>query len=297
MAGSVGIDELAAREFERHRPRLLGIAYRLLGSMWDAEDVVEEALLRWLRTDRSEVREPVAFLTTVVSRLALDQLKSARVQREAYSGPWLPEPALTDSAPFGPLETVEQRDSLSIATLRLMERLTPPERAVFVMRTAFGLPYDDIAGMLELTSAQARQLFHRAQARVTEERGQSVPDVHEHRRLLELFLEAATNGDLAQLEQLLADDVVSYNDGGGKARAAPRPVTGIGHVLRFIGGLLKKYPLSDVRVVQANGLPAAMLSMGDQGQLVALDVQAGKIREILTILNPDKLSYVEHQLS
>lgn len=128
------VDDQAAEEFQRHRPRLLGIAYRLLGSVWDAEDVVEEALLRWLRADRSDIREPSAFLTTVVTRLALDQLKSARAQRETYYGPWLPEPALTAHSPFGPLDTIEHRESVSLATLRMMERLTPPQRAVFVLR-------------------------------------------------------------------------------------------------------------------------------------------------------------------
>jgi len=154
--------EAAAREFAALRPRLLGIAYRLLGSAWDAEDVVEEAALRWLQADRSAIREPAAYLTTVVSRLALDQLRSARVRREAYPGPWLPEPALTADDQLGPLETVEQRDTLSLATMRLMEQLSPPERAVFVLRTAFDLPYEEIAGILDVTPGAARQLLHRA---------------------------------------------------------------------------------------------------------------------------------------
>jgi RNA polymerase sigma-70 factor (ECF subfamily) len=142
----------AAEEFQQHRPRLLGTAYRLpptayrlLGSAWDAEDVVEEAAIRWLQTDRSGIRKPIALLTTVVSRLALDQLRSAQGRRETYYGPWLPEPVLTDNARLGPLETVEQRESMFLATLSLMEQLSPPERAVFVLRTAFDVPYEEIS--------------------------------------------------------------------------------------------------------------------------------------------------------
>ncbi len=144
------------------RPRLLGIAYRLLGSMWDAEDVVGEAMVRWLRTDE-DVREPAAFLTTVVSRLAIDQLRSARVKREAYIGPWLPEPVIDEPGLLDPLESVVKRETLSLATLRLMENLTPSERAVFVLREAFQIPYRQIAEILDVSVAGARQLFHQAQ--------------------------------------------------------------------------------------------------------------------------------------
>ncbi|MFD0479415.1 sigma-70 family RNA polymerase sigma factor [Nonomuraea thailandensis] len=153
-------------DFEEHRPMLLGLAYRLLGSMWDAEDVVQEAWLRWQATDHAGIREPRAFLVTVVSRLALDQLRSARVKREAYTGPWLPEPVETAQA--GPLDTAELRDTVSYATLHMMERLSPPERAVFVLREAFELPYDQIAEIVGSSVANARQMHHRASVRLSE---------------------------------------------------------------------------------------------------------------------------------
>ncbi|MFL6076071.1 MAG: RNA polymerase sigma factor SigJ [Mycobacteriales bacterium] len=299
MTADRGADpEAAVEEFWRHRPRLLGLAYRLLGSMWDAEDVVADALLRWLDADRSQVREPVAYLTTVVSRLALDQLRSARVRRETYVGPWLPEPALTDTAPFGPLDTAERRDTLSLATLRMMERLTPPERAVFVLREAFGLPYDQIAGTLDLDAAHARQLYRRARERVTAGRTRFHPDSAEHARLFERFLDAAGQGDLDALRDVLAADVVAYNDGGGQVRAALRPVAGLEAVLRFAAGLVRRYPIGEgVRRVEANGLPAALLDMGGLRQLVAVDVRDGRVAEIYGILNPGKLSYLERQLT
>ena len=290
--------EAAVEEFWRHRPRLLGLAYRLLGSMWDAEDVVADALLRWLDADRSEVREPVAYLSTVVSRLALDLLRSARVRRETYVGPWLPEPALTDTELLGPLDTAERRESLSLATLRMMERLTPPERAVFVLREAFDLPYDQIAGMLELTAAHSRQLYHRARDRVAGGRERFHPDRAEHARLFERFLDASNRGDLESLRDVLAADVVAYSDGGGKVRAALRPVTGLEPVLRFAAGLYRKYPVGeDVRWVEANGHPAVFLERGGLRQLISVHITGGRITEIHTILNPEKLSYLERQLA
>ncbi|MGI8880533.1 MAG: RNA polymerase sigma-70 factor [Jatrophihabitans sp.] len=288
----------AAEQFLQCRSRLLGIAYRLLGSAWDAEDVVDEASVKWLQANRAEIREPVAYLTTIVTRLALDQLKSARVQREQYYGPWLPEPALTEQGQLGPAETAEQRESLSMATLLLMEQLTPPERAVFVLRTAFDIPYQDVAEILDVSVPAARQLLHRAQRRLSDEPGRFSTDAAEHAELFSRFLAATTTGDLAGLERLLAADVVAYNDGGGKARAAPRPVIGSANVLRFIAGLLRKYPvIESIELVEANGHPAVLLGEGESRQLVAVDVRGGLIHEIYAVLNPDKLSYSERQLS
>jgi RNA polymerase sigma-70 factor (ECF subfamily) len=286
-----------AEEFQRHRPRLLGIAYRLLGSAWDAEDVVEEAAVRWLQADRSQIRERVAFLTTVVSRIALDQLKSARAQRESYYGPWLPEPVLTDAAQLGPLETVEQRESVSMATLRLMERLSPPERAVFVLRTAFDVPYDELAAILDITEDNARQLLHRAQARLADGRSRFHADPAGHAELFRSFLAATSSGDLAGLEQLLTDDVVAYNDGGGRVRAALHPIVGLDPVLRFVAGLLERYRLGErIRLVEANGDIAAVFDLGGQEQLVAVGVRDGRIAEIFAVLNPEKLRYARRQL-
>jgi RNA polymerase sigma-70 factor (ECF subfamily) len=278
------------------RPRLLGIAYRLLGSMWDAEDVVADAMVRWLRTDRSQVREPAAFLTTVVSRLALDQLRSARATRETYTGPWLPEPVIADDT-LDPLDSLVKRDTLSLATLRLMEELTPPERAVFVLREAFDVPYGQIAEILDVSEANARQLLHRAQTHLGEHQRRAEADQSRHAELLERLLWAAGEGELSDLEELLAEDVVSYNDGGGKARAALVPVVGRTKIMAFLRGLRRRFgPTSYARVIEVNGQPAAQLSLGDQDAVVTLEVRDGKIVSILTVLNPDKLSYLYRQL-
>jgi RNA polymerase sigma-70 factor, ECF subfamily len=289
-----GADDGSA-EFLALRPRLLGIAYRLLGSMWDAEDVVADAMVRGLRTDRSEIREPAAFLTTVVSRLALDQLRSARATRETYTGPWLPEPVIADET-LDPLDSLVKRDTLSLATLRLMEELTPPERAVFVLREAFDVPYTQIAEILDVSPSNARQLLHRAQARLGQGRRSNVADTDRHAELLERLLWAAGEGKLSELEEMLAADVVSYNDGGGRARAALVPVVGRRKIMAFLGGLRRRFgPTSYVRILQVNGQPAAQFSLGGQDALAALEVRDGKIVSIFTVLNPDKLSYLYRQ--
>ena len=283
------------QEFLALRPRLLGIAYRLLGSMWDAEDVVADAMVRWLRTDRSEIREPAAYLTTIVSRLALDQLRSARATRETYTGPWLPEPVIAEDT-LDPLDSLIKRDTLSLATLRLMEELTPPERAVFVLREAFDVPYTQIAEILDVSEANARQLLHRAQAHLGERRRRTEADETRHAELLERLMSAAGDGDLAELEELLAADVVSYNDGGDKARAARVPIVGREKIIRFWSNLTRRFgPSPYVRLLQVNGEPAAQLSLGGQDSLVSLEVRDGKVVSILTVLNPDKLSYLHQQ--
>jgi RNA polymerase sigma-70 factor (ECF subfamily) len=278
--------------FEEHRPVLTGLAYRLLGSMWDAEDVVQEAYLRWTRTDRDQIREPRAFLMTVVSRLALDQLRSARVTREAYVGPWLPEPV--DTAAAGPLDTAELRDTLAYATLHLMERLTPPERAVFVLREAFELPYDAIAEIVGVTVPNCRQLHHRAAGRMAgaggEPRARFAPSGEDHELLFRRFLDAAGGGDLAALTALFSQDVVAWNDGGGKTRAALRPVIGRSRVISFLLGLLDRYTVDHVRLTEANGQPALRLAVDGHEQITLLDVRDGLIHAVYAVLNPDKLT-------
>ncbi|MGH2892749.1 MAG: RNA polymerase sigma factor SigJ, partial [Solirubrobacteraceae bacterium] len=281
-APAVGADDDGSAAFVALRPRLLGIAYRLLGSMWDAEDVVADAMVRWLRTDRSQVREPAAFLTTVVSRLALDQLRSARATRETYTGPWLPEPVIADET-LDPLDSLVKRDTLSLATLRLMEELTPPERAVFVLREAFDVPYDQIAEILDVSQSNARQLLHRAQARLDQGRRGAVVDERRHTELLERLLWAAGEGKLSELEEMLAADVVSYNDGGGRARAAPFPVVGRKKIMAFITGLRRRFgPPPYLQMLRVNGEPAAQLSVGGQDSLVTVEVRDGKIVSIFT---------------
>lgn len=310
--------EDAAARFQTWRPLLIGVAYRMLGSMWDAEDVVQEAYVRWMRTDRGEVREPRAFLITVVSRLALDQLRSARATRESYVGPWLPEPV--DTAAAGPLDTAELRDTLSYATLHLMERLTPPERAVFVLREAFAMPYEEIAAVIGAGAATCRQLHHRAGLRLdgaagpedgehagerpgrgaraedrpsgrarARGRARTAPSADEHRRLLTRLVDATRGGDLDALTALFAEDVVAWSDGGGKTRAALRPVAGSGKVAAFILGLYARYPLFGVALTEANGQPALRTRLDGRDQIVLLDVRDGRISGLFSVLNPDKL--------
>jgi RNA polymerase sigma-70 factor (ECF subfamily) len=281
---------MPAVDFEEHRPMLLGLAYRLLGSMWDAEDVVQEAWLRWEGTDRSQIREPRAFLVTVVSRLALDQLRSARVKREAYTGPWLPEPVMTSDA--GPLDTAELRDTVSFATLHLMERLSPPERAVFVLREAFELPYDEIAEIVGASVANARQMHHRASVRLTEGRDRFQPSTQDHTALLTKFIQAAEGGDLAALTELFHEDVVAWNDGGGKVRAALRPIIGRRKVATFLSSLVSRYDFTDAQVIDVNGRPAIWTRIGEGHQVVVLDIRDGLIKDIYGVLNPDKLTRV-----
>ncbi|WP_026411131.1 RNA polymerase sigma-70 factor [Actinomadura oligospora] len=277
--------------FEQYRPLLLGLGYRLLGSMWDAEDIVQDAYVRWTGVaDTATVEEPRAFLVTVVTRLALDQLRSARVTREAYVGPWLPEPVA--AAGLGPLDTAELRDTLSYATLHMMERLSPPERAVFVLREGFDLPYDEIARILDVPVAACRQHHHRATGKLAGGRDRFHPSGADHAELVGRFLEAAQSGDLSVLTDLLAEDVTAWNDGGGKVRAALRPIVGFDNVLAFIAGLVERYPLEEARVVEANGEPALRAEMGGQHQIITFDVRDGRIHGIFAVLNPDKLSRI-----
>ncbi|NMO91553.1 RNA polymerase sigma factor SigJ [Actinomycetospora sp. TBRC 11914] len=278
-------------EFQSHRPALLGLAYRLLGSMWDAEDVVADAYEKWMRADHAAVRSPRAFLVTAVSRLAIDALTSARARREAYPGPWLPEPVATGE--LGPAETAELDDTVAYATLHLMERLSPPERAVMVLREAFAMPYDRIGEILGASAAACRQMQHRAQARLAADRGGGAPpSPAEHRRLLERFLEAARTGDLEGLTGMLSADVVAYNDGGGKVRAALRPVTGRRNVTAFLSGLVRRFPVGPTSFVPVNGRTGLEITLGADTSLVTLDARDGAITAIYTVRNPDKLAHL-----
>lgn len=288
LANEIGTNTAAT--FEQHRPLLLGLAYRLLGSMWDAEDVVQEAYVRWTRTDRDSIREPRAFLITVVSRLALDQLKSARVSRETYVGPWLPEPVAT--ARLGPLDTTELRDTVSYATLHMMERLSPPERAVFVLREAFELPYTDIAEILGNSAQCCRQVHSRACRRLGDGADRFHPSRADHSRLLDGFLQAASSGDLSGLREVLSKDVTAWTDGGGKVRAALRAVTGRVKVLAFLAGLVRRSSFHDGYIADVNGEPAIAITVDGSERFVSLDVRGGLIHGIYAVVNPDKLAHL-----
>ncbi|MDG4796100.1 RNA polymerase sigma factor SigJ [Micromonospora sp. WMMD1082] len=283
----------AAGALDAHRPMLLGLAYRLLGSRYDAEDVLQEAYLRWLRVDRAGVAEPRRYLSRVVTHLAMDRLRARQATREAYVGPWLPEPVPTVPSPFGPLERAELRDSLSTALLHLLERLTPPERAVYVLHTAFELPYAEIAELLDRTPEDCRQLHHRASVRIGRDRRRFTADRAEQERLLDAFIAAATEGDLAALTDLVAGDAIAWSDGGGRVSAARNPVSGAERVARFVLGIRAKgWPLT-VHRTELNGQPAAVVvaAAGD-AYAVTLGTADGRITDIFLVANPDKLPWV-----
>ncbi|MFB7617332.1 RNA polymerase sigma-70 factor [Kitasatospora sp. NPDC056181] len=288
-----------AEEFTAHRPRLFGLAYRLLGSAEEAEDAVQDAYLRWSGARRAEIGHPGAWLAKVVTNLCVNRLTSARVQREQYPGPWLPEPVLTEDGTLGPLESAEQRDAVSTALLVLLERLTPTERAVYVLREAFGYSHRDIAGVLDLGEANCRQLYRRAVQRVATPEARFTPAAEERRRLVASFVTAAREGDLAGLERLLAHDIVWWSDGGGRITSARRPVIGREKVLRFLLGTSERFGGGwEFTIAEVNG--AAALVMHADGQLVSVasfDPRDGVIAEVRVVLNPEKLAYAGRQLA
>ncbi|GHA37373.1 RNA polymerase sigma24 factor [Streptomyces tauricus] len=279
--------------FEEHRSVLMGVAYRMLGRVADAEDVVQEAWLRWSGGDRSDVREPRAYLVRVTTRLALDRLRQARARNEAYVGPWLPEPYVTDFGDAVP-DTAERAvlaDSVSLAVLVVLESLSPLERAVFVLREAFGYPYAEIAVTLDRSEPAVRQLAGRARRHVEERRPRYEVDPVERRDLTERFLAAATEGDLEGLMSLLAPDVRLIGDSGGLAPAPVRVIESADKVGRFLGGVMRK-GVSDAtfRFLEVNGGPAFLVLSGDKPDSVfQLDIADGRIQCVYIIRNPQKL--------
>ncbi|QJW35898.1 sigma-70 family RNA polymerase sigma factor [Cellulosimicrobium protaetiae] len=288
-AGAQDPDALAA--FLAARPQLFGIAYRMLGSAAEAEDVVQEAWIRWQGTDRSRVENPVAFLTTVTTNLALNVTTSARVRRETYVGPWLPEPVDTSD---DPALGAERAEALEIGVLVLMEHLTPVERAVYVLREAFGYPYRRVAEIVGTSEANARQLARRARERLGS-RPAVRADPAEHRRLLEAFAAATHDGDLSEFERYLAESVVARPDGGGLVHVSHVELVGVARVSLYLGNVVRKYwARADVRVVEANGLPALLIEQHDPHgaatSLLSLDVADGLVRRVFLQVNPEKLA-------
>ncbi|MFI0505540.1 RNA polymerase sigma-70 factor [Streptomyces albogriseolus] len=286
--------DTATELFEEHRPVLMGVAYRMLGRVADAEDVVQDAWLRWSGGDRTAVREPRGFLVRITTRLAVDRLRQIKARGETYVGPWLPEPYATD---FGggvtdTAERAELADSVSLAVLVVMETLSPLERAVFVLREAFGYPYADIAAVLDRGEAAVRQLAARARRHVDERRPRYDVDPAHRRDLTERFLDAAAGGDLARLMELLAPDVRLVGDSGGKARAPLRVLDGADHVGRFFVGVAAKgLPDASVRMAELNGGPAVLvLSGGKPDTVVQIDADGDRIRTVYVVRNPDKLA-------
>ncbi|MFJ6570214.1 RNA polymerase sigma-70 factor [Streptomyces sp. NPDC091292] len=288
-----------ADEFEPLRPRLFGLAYRMLGSADEAEDAVQDAYLRWHGADRAAIERPAAWLATVVTRLCLNRLTSARARRERYAGPWLPEPVLTSDGTLGPLDSAERRDAVSTALLVLLERLTPTERAVYVLREAFAYGHREIADVLGIEAANSRQLYRRAAARIAvpEPRFEATPE--QRRRLVGAFVTAAREGDLAGLEKLLASDVTWWGDGGGRVTAARRPIEGREKVLRFLTRGAARFA-AEMRLATAeiNGAPALLAWRGDTLAAVAsFETRDGLIVAVHAVLNPDKLEFAGRQLA
>ncbi|MEW2085789.1 RNA polymerase sigma-70 factor [Streptomyces sp. NPDC005283] len=288
-----------AEEFSAHRPRIFGLAYRLLGSAEEAEDAVQDAYLRWSGADRGAIEHPGAWLAKVVTNLCLNRLTSARVQREAYVGPWLPEPVFTQDGSLGPLESAEQRDAVSTALLVLLERLTPTERAVYVLREAFDYGHRDIAGVLNLSEANCRQLYRRALQRVATPETRFTPAAERQHELVESFVMAAREGDLAGLEELLAKDVTWWSDGGGKVTAARRPLVGRETVVRFLVSGAQRFAGGlDLTVAEVNGAPALVAHATEQLIAVAsFELRDGVIARIRVVVNPDKVVFAGRQFA
>lgn len=279
----------AAAAFDPLRPKMIHLAYRMLGSVADAEDVVQDAFLRWLAVDRESVREPEAFLRRIVTRLCLDHLKSARQRRETYVGPWLPEPIVAEA----------DNDEVEDVTLPLMmalERLTPLERGAFLLHDVFGIGFDEIAETIGREPVACRQLASRARIHVRSARPRfSTPKEH-GQEIAAAFFAASRNGDMRQLRSLLAADVTAYSDGGGKRRAATQPIAGLERVLRYQEALARVYAHSMSQLIQygsINGLPGFVTAEHDNTvQTTALQIEDGKIVAIYVMRNPDKLRHL-----
>ncbi|MEU6998720.1 RNA polymerase sigma-70 factor [Nonomuraea sp. NPDC046570] len=283
--------EQAAYAFIELRPRLFGIAYRMLGSAAEAEDIVQEVWLRWQDTDRATIENPPAFLALITTRLAINFAQSARVRREAYVGPWLPEPVDTS---IDPAVGAERGEALELALLLLLERLTPTERAAYVLREAFSYPYPQIAEILQLSPVNVRQLVSRARKHLTAVRREPIDKV-EHRRLLKAFLDAAQRGNIAALENLFAADVVSSSDGGGLRGAARFPVRGGNRVARFMAAFAPRFWSDDtITWVEMNGRAGVLVPRGRAGvTLLAIEASPDGIHHLMWTVNPVKIEAFE----
>jgi len=272
--------------FDELRPLLFSIAYRMTGTRADAEDAIQETYVRWLGADRDSIRSPKAFLTTVISRICVDLLKSAQRKREVYVGSWLPEPIVGATA-----EPVELVESLSFAFLHMLESLTPSERVAFLMHDVFDASYNEVAEALETSGANARQLASRAREHLRAGRPKVKVKRDQHQQLLWAFVQACMEGDAGALFGLLKQDAVLYSDGGGKVQAAINPIYGADRIVRFILGLRKK-GVGDIRgfPVEVNGAPGAALTLNGAPYMIhAIDVEEDRIRAVYYVMNPEKI--------
>lgn len=279
--------------FEVHRDHLMALAYRMTGSVADAEDIVQEAYIRWEAVDREAVREPRAFLSKTVTHLCLDTLKSARARRESYVGPWLPEPVLGQGA-MAIDDATELAQDISMALMMALERLSPLERAAFLLHDVFDSSYAEVAAALGRSEAACRQLISRARDHVQAARPRYAPSTEEHARLVRAFGAAILTGDIDGLRKVLASDAVLYPDGGGRVLSALRPIHGSDRVARFLFGVLKKFPLgATARVLEetVNGAPGFYIEEdGRPVQTISFGIRDGRIAEVYIVRNPDKLA-------
>ena len=278
-----------AADFEPHRRFLQGLAYRMLGSVAEAEDVAQDAFLRWREIDRSLVAEPRAYLARVVTRLCLDRMKSAHARREQYVGPWLPEPVVAEPAQF-------LADDLSVALLLALERLSPLERAAFLLHDVFAMDYADGGDVIDRSEAACRQLAARAREHVRDDRARYATDAAEARQIADAFVAASATGDVGALANLLARDVVLYSDGGGKRAAALRPIIGKERIIRFCVALRAKgaswFRADRVEPTPLNGLPGFVFHADEGPETLAIEVADGAIVAIYAVRNPDKLRHL-----
>jgi RNA polymerase sigma-70 factor, ECF subfamily len=286
-------------DLETYRPLLFSIAYHMTGSASEAEDLVQESFLRFLDTPRGTIHSLKSFLITIVVHVCLDYLKSARLERERYVGVWLPEPVLTTDRELWPEASLEQKESLSLAFLLLLETLAPPERAIFLLHEVFGYRFQEIAQIVGKSPATCRQILHRAHQRLAarQRRFAASPEVHAH--LLHHFLLACQKGDLSAITDLLAKDSTSWADGGGKAKATLRPVFGQGPIARLLLGVTRKLPPGlSASIEEVNGAPALVAWKGSRLEFVLMvDVADHQIQTLYTVLNPDKLVFLQRQLA
>ncbi len=285
-------------DFEMYRPLLFSIAYRMTGSASEAEDIVQESYLRYQDKAAGEIRSLKSFLTTIVIHLSLDYLKSARVEHEQYIGQWLPEPVLTTDNDLQPPAKVEQYESISLAFLVLLETLTPPERAVFLLHEVFDYSFQEIAEIIDKSPANCRQIFHRAGQHLAERRQRFNPSPETQHRLIERFLAACGSGNLSALTEMLASDVIAWADGGGKVQTVPRPIFGQKAVARFYISVASKLsPDLTTTIEEVNGALALLGWMGSRlDWILTLDIVDDQIHNFRIVMNPDKLSFIQRQL-
>jgi RNA polymerase sigma-70 factor, ECF subfamily len=291
--------------FQSHRPLMFSIAYRMLGSASDAEDVVQDAWLRYRSAGAETIRSPRAFATTIVTRLCLDRLKSARAAREQYVGPWLPEPVLTTTAGDEAPDVMLQRsESVTLAFLMLLERLAPEERAVFLLKEVFEYDHSEIAEVLGVSVANSRQILHRAKAHVAEGRPHLEGTPESRRAMAERFASALQSGDPEALTELLAEGVGMWSDGGGKVVASRRPLAGRAEVLKFLLGVHRVAEKTGLgrrgrlAIVDVNEEPALVMWVDEQIFAVyVLSIEGGRVAALRIVRNPDKLSYLDCQLA